>query len=143
VGERPWWRGGVRFGCTGCGACCVSHGPYTVVAVSREDRGRLAAHLGLGLQAFTRSHCARVGDGLALRDPPGSGACVFLQRETGRCAVYQARPAQCRTYPFWPELMARRTWTRDVAPFCPGVGQGGVIQGAEIEAILGRRDGPG
>lgn len=33
----------------------------------------------------------------------GSDACVFL--EGTRCGVWGARPVQCATYPFWPELM--------------------------------------
>ncbi len=128
----------MAFDCTGCGACCASHGGYAVVAVSREDRRRLARHLGLTLRQFTRRHCRRAGGELVLRDPPGSRACVFYRAEAGRCAVYRARPAQCRTYPFWPELLRRRTWERDVAPFCPGVGRGPTVPAGRIARLLRR-----
>ena len=33
------------------------------------------------------------------------GACVFLEKETNHCQIYEARPTQCRTYPFWPSIM--------------------------------------
>lgn len=33
-----------------------------------------------------------------------NGDCVFL-RDGKQCTVYGARPLQCSTYPWWPELM--------------------------------------
>ena len=30
--------------------------------------------------------------------------CVFLD-PTGQCSIYDVRPVQCRTYPFWPSLV--------------------------------------
>jgi len=51
--------------------------------------------------------------------------CRFLDPVTKkRCLVYEARPAQCRTWPFWPENMNARAWDREVVAFCPGVGKG-------------------
>lgn len=42
------------------------------------------------------------------------GACVFLNDEN-QCEIYQARPAQCSTYPFWPRIMqSNQTWNEEV-----------------------------
>ena len=30
--------------------------------------------------------------------------CVFLSKE-GQCGIYEARPIQCSTYPWWPSLL--------------------------------------
>lgn len=40
---------------------------------------------------------------------PGEGgdACIFLG-EDNRCTIYEARPLQCRTYPYWPRMMMSR-----------------------------------
>jgi len=32
------------------------------------------------------------------------GACIFLD-PSGKCGIYDARPIQCHTYPFWPSLL--------------------------------------
>ena len=42
------------------------------------------------------------------------GACVFLEKETNHCQIYEARPTQCRTYPFWPSIMkAPDAWNEE------------------------------
>ena len=32
------------------------------------------------------------------------GACIFLD-PVGKCGIYDVRPVQCSTYPFWPSLV--------------------------------------
>ncbi len=49
---------------------------------------------------------------------------------------YEARPKQCRTWPFWPEMMDAKTWSKEITSFCPGVGKGKLVSGAEIEKSL-------
>ena len=49
-----------------------------------------------------------------------------------KCTVYQSRPIQCRTWPFWPENMNTKTWNNNIAKNCPGVGKGKVITKKEI-----------
>ena len=128
---RLWWQEGVRFACQGSGKCCVSRGAYGFVYLTLEDRRRLAAHLGMPTWQFTRQHCAKT-DGLFHLKETGP-ECRFLREN--RCSVYEGRPTQCRTWPFWPENMPARAWTA-IATFCPGVGQGPVVRAARIEAIL-------
>jgi uncharacterized protein len=46
----------------------------------------------------------------------------------GGCSIHPAKPAQCRIFPFWPELVeSRREWRRTAA-WCPGIGQGPLVQ---------------
>ena len=130
-GRKPWWQAGVRFECQGTGQCCVSRGAYGYVYVTLEDRRRLAAALGVPTRQFTREYCDKEDDQffLANREPE----CMFL--DGARCAVYDARPTQCRTWPFWPENMKPRTWT-SIAEFCPGVGKGATVPAERIVEIL-------
>ncbi len=131
--KREWWADGIRFECQGSGQCCVSHGEFGFVWMTLEDRRRMAATLGMTTSAFTRAHCL-LTDGLyRLKDGAGE-ACVFLKDK--RCTVYEGRPAQCRTWPFWPEVMSAKTWAAEVAGFCPGVGKGRLHTGEEIAATL-------
>lgn len=128
---EPWYAAGLRFGCTACGKCCVNHGEFSYVYSTREEREALARHFGLSRAEFEARYCEAVTGGLSLKSK--DDACVFLKE--GKCSVYELRPAQCRTFPFWPELLVDEdTWQKDVASFCPGVGQGPLHGAEEIRA---------
>jgi Fe-S-cluster containining protein len=130
----PWYHDGVRWECQGSGRCCLSRGEVGYVYLTLADRRRLAAHFKLSTAAFTRRYCQRQGDYWHLREEAGSIACRFL--EANRCTVYEARPAQCRSWPFWPETIGAKAWQQQVASYCPGVGKGRLWTRAEIEAAL-------
>lgn len=129
--SRPWWTSGIRFECQGSGKCCVSRGDYGYVYVNLDDRRRLAANLGIPTRQFTREYCAKT-EGLFHLDNR-EVECMFL--EGNRCTVYEGRPTQCRTWPFWPENMKARAWTA-VAEYCPGIGQGHTVSADTIVEIL-------
>ena len=126
-----WWRDGVRFACQGSGKCCVSRGRIGFVYLTLEDRRRLADALGIPCRQFTREYCAKT-DGLFHLKDTGPD-CRFLADQ--RCTVYEGRPDQCRTWPFWPENMNAKGWS-EVATYCPGVGKGPPIPRESIEATL-------
>jgi hypothetical protein len=131
-GQRhAWWHDGVRFACQGSGRCCVSRGAYGFVYLTLEDRRRLARTLGMPTRRFTREYCVKTDGFWHLRDV--GPECRFLV--DNRCSVYEGRPTQCRTWPFWPENMSAKAWTA-VAEFCPGVGRGPVVPRAAIEQTL-------
>ena len=54
----------------------------------------------------------------------GQYDCVFLERDEnghGKCSLYQARPTQCRTWPFWASnLTTPRAWV-EASKDCPGM----------------------
>lgn len=129
--SKAWWHDGVRFACQGSGRCCVSRGNIGYVYLTLEDRRRLAATLGIPVRAFTRRYCAKTDGQFHLRDEGPD--CLFL-KDRG-CTVYEGRPTQCRTWPFWPENMGARAWSV-VAAYCPGVGKGKRHSREEIEAVL-------
>jgi uncharacterized protein len=68
------------------------------VLLTEFDISRLARAAGLAerdwIEQFAELASHRAG--LSLRENP-DGACVFLKGD--RCAVYEARPLQCRDYP--------------------------------------------
>jgi Fe-S-cluster containining protein len=84
------------FKCTGCGDCCRWSGSVLLTDV---DITTLAAHLGHSEQEFIDRHTRLAPNRiqLALLDNV-DGSCAFL--ESDRCAVYQARPEQCRSFPY-------------------------------------------
>ncbi len=119
---------GLRFQCQGSGKCCVSRGGYGFVYFSLKDRRRMALHLGISTRTFTRQYCAKTEGFFHLKSL--DGPCVFLEGK--QCAAYEARPTQCRTWPFWAENMKAKAWAKEVAAFCPGVGKGPVVSPEDI-----------
>jgi len=129
----PWWKDGLRFECQGSGKCCVSRGQYGYVYLTKPDRAKMAKFLKLSPSVFTKKYCEKDELGQwKLRE--FKATCQFLQNN--QCVVYEARPTQCRTWPFWPEVMGAKAWAKDVAAFCPGVGKGKLWSPKEIEKNL-------
>jgi Fe-S-cluster containining protein len=136
MAERDqWWAEGVQFECQGSGKCCTSRGEYGFVYLTDEDRVRLADHLGISEKNLVAEFCEETEGLLHLKDPDKD--CQFL--EDKRCGIYEGRPTQCRTWPFWPENMDARSWAK-VAEFCPGVGKGRTWSRDEIQAEIDRSE---
>jgi Fe-S-cluster containining protein len=115
--EKPWFAGGLRFTCTGCGKCCT--GPADSIYLSRRDVSRLSKALRLPVDTFIRDY-TRLSEGRrVLLDKPSSADCVFLSGTA--CSVYDGRPTQCRTYPFWlTNILEPEDWTA-AAELCEGI----------------------
>jgi uncharacterized protein len=130
--SSPWYADGLAFECRrDCGRCCRGPGGY--VWVTEIEAEALAKTLGFGLDRFGEKFLRETPRGLALRDAP-NGDCILLNPE-GRCLAYTARPNQCRTFPWWPDILeSREEWER-AKRRCPGVGTGPRHALGEIEAL--------
>ncbi len=127
------WSQGLRFQCQGSGGCCVSRDGYGFVYMTPEDRRRMAQYLGIKTAVFTKMYCYQVDGIWALKDGV-EGRCQFL--ENNKCSVYKGRPTQCRTWPFWPEVLKPKVWNGELTRSCPGVGKGKTWTAQEIELQL-------
>lgn len=132
--SRPWWVKGIRFECQGSGQCCVSHGEYGNVYLTPLDRRRMAQVLKIPTPQFTKTYCEKIGGIFRLKENSKNGNCQFLEKK--QCTIYEGRPTQCRTWPFWPEVMEAKVWNQEVASFCPGIGKGRLYTPEEIQAQL-------
>ena len=124
----------LRFSCTQCGQCCTTAGDYYVYLDDNESE-RIRASLQLSRSWFRRRYLRRLDDGdQVLASGPGE-RCIFLDAE-GKCRVYSVRPVQCRTYPFWPELVASASaWNRE-SRRCEGINRGRVVTRSTIRSAL-------
>ena len=148
AGTGPeWYADGLRFACTQCGNCCT--GPPGAVWFTEDEGRRMAARLGMDEAAFYRRYARRTGGRWSLTEHETVHGfdCVFLDREQvpGKavCRLYDARPSQCRTWPFWPEnLESPEAWeeARRTTP-CPGMGSGPVIPVASIRVQRAEAEG--
>ncbi|MBM3132384.1 MAG: YkgJ family cysteine cluster protein, partial [Chloroflexi bacterium] len=65
--------------------------------------------------------------------------CIFFNRDHG-CVVYEVRPGQCRTRPFWRSILISPEGWASASRGCPGMNQGQAHSIGEIEAFA-RSDG--
>ena len=127
---RPYFeRHSLRFSCTRCGRCCTGGADYHVYLMQNEA-AEICTYLGLTWNWFRRHYLRRLDDaGLVAAD--NGGSCIFLDAD-GQCGIYAVRPVQCRTYPFWPELVnSEAAWHRE-ARRCEGINRGNVVSVARI-----------
>ena len=133
----PFWaRDGLTFACTRCGHCCRRPG-YVQVTESEGEAIAQALH---GPTARAADLSPRVwssaGDGAWEIEVVEGGAGCPLLRPDGTCSVEAVKPAQCATYPFWPEVVRNeRTW-RAEGRECEGIGQGARFAPEQIRALL-------
>jgi len=105
-----WWANGVSFQCQpDCGRCCDQ--PGGIVYLAPTDAEKLAEHAGMDVEAWLRRDCTKTLDGrYILRSRQGDGVCIYLD-EKKQCNVYQVRPQQCQSLPWWAEnLRSKRSW---------------------------------
>jgi Fe-S-cluster containining protein len=129
--ETPWYEKGLRFKCTGCGGCCT--GPDGYVFLGESDLRVLAKHFRLSPEQFSQKYTRFVDGKLALLDKNSIGDCVFLKDK--RCSVYEARPVQCKTFPWWTHNLETLEDWENAAKSCEGINhpEAPVISPLEIQ----------
>lgn len=110
------------FACQRSGRCCTQGEGY--VWLAPEEPARLAAALGLTLEVFARRFVRRAVDPRSGRERLSlrlaDGRCALLEGAR-HCSVYAARPEQCRTFPFWPSVLAGGDAFERARSTCPGI----------------------
>ena len=132
MGKELWYKDGLRFECLQCGSCCS--GFSGTVRVSDEEIAVLARRLGLPETEFRKNYTRPIGGGaISLIEKPNKD-CIFFEREQG-CIVYEDRPRQCRTWPFWrSNVYSSHAWKRG-AKRCPGINSGRIYPATLIKEI--------
>jgi Fe-S-cluster containining protein len=84
----------------------------------------------MSVDAFGRLYLRRIGARYSLVERANHD-CIFW--ENG-CTVYEDRPEQCRTFPFWPEFIeSEDAWSK--IAWCRGKDQGRLYPKDEIEKL--------
>lgn len=124
----------VHFECTACGKCCTGNSDTHYIALSRTEADKLREHLGISEAWFRRRYIEHLTrDSWGLRMP--NGQCVFLGKD-GQCSIYSLRPTQCRTYPFWPELLDKEAHWQAERKYCEGINRGKAVDARYIRQQL-------
>ncbi len=124
----------LRFECTQCGRCCSGGGDYHVF-LNTDEAELIRESLQLSVGWFRQRYLHQLESGELTVVLNADGRCSFLDRD-GRCSVYEVRPMQCRTYPFWPEILRSKAAWRAEAVRCEGVDRGATVPLARVRAAL-------
>ncbi len=128
--DNPWYKRGLKFRCTACGDGCTGAPGY--VWVNKQEIEALAARLEMDVETFGQKHVRLIGIRRALLEY-ANGDCVFFDNQTRKCNVYESRPRQCRTWPFWESnLRTPEAWA-ETCEVCAGSGKGKLYQLGQIE----------
>ena len=127
---QKWYQNGLRFQCTQCGDCCTGAPGY--VWVNQAEIEAIAARLELDVEEFVKLYVRKIGIRRSLKEFP-NGDCVFFDTDERRCQIYEDRPRQCKTWPFWDSnLKSEEAWA-ETCEHCPGSGKGKLYSLEHIE----------
>lgn len=133
IEKKPWYRDGLRFECTGCGACCSKEPGY--VWVSEEELIIIARYLNITIDDFAQKHLRLVDGMISLKEDPKTYDCTFLK--DNRCTIYPVRPIQCKTFPWWHENLKNPEAWKEAAKKCEGINEKApIVPFEQIEAAL-------
>ena len=102
------------FECAKCGNCCEVPG---YVFLNIKEAQIIAKTIGVSYAEFEEKNMRKVGHQHVLRTPY-SGGCIFWKEK--RCTIYEARPSQCRTFPYWKELTGKHEDWKEIEKYCEG-----------------------
>ncbi len=131
---------GIEFSCQKCGACCRGFKEGEVY-LYKDDIARLTKLLNLtskaGLRKFAKEYLKVVSDSFFWKEPGAVGAKTYRYKTLGfkftdddehchflkdnECTIHEARPFQCRCFPFWKMLVSSKKNFVDYSKKCPGL----------------------
>jgi len=105
--------------CQKCsGKCCIGESGY--IWVSQEEINAISDKLSLSKEAFINNYLLKIRYRFTIKEIAYDGGygCVFFDMEKKMCRIYEVRPKQCRTFPFWEHFKENMN---EVVTECPGI----------------------
>jgi len=106
--------------CETCGgACCTGASGY--IWAKYPEIEKMADFLSLTVEEFAIRYLKKVKHRYSLvekRLEDDNFACIFFNNELKQCSIYEVRPRQCRTFPFWETFKNNK---EEVKNECPGI----------------------
>lgn len=107
-------------GCESCkGNCCIGESGY--IWISTNEIQILALQLNLSVEELKNRYLNKIGYKYSIKEvklDSNNFACCFFNLEEKKCSIYEARPSQCRTFPFWDYFKENK---EEVYKECPAI----------------------
>ena len=112
------------FSCQRCSKCCrIDPG---AVFLTKTDLENISNHLSLSNEQFLKKYCRTIIKSnkivISLLEKPNYD-CIFWDKKG--CIIYNVRPTQCKTYPFWPAIVESISSWNDESKRCKGINKKG------------------
>ena len=100
------------------GNCCIGESGY--IWVTPTEIQNIASYLKLSETDFRVQHLRKIQYRYSLKERQvgESFECEFFNMTQKKCTIYDVRPNQCRTFPFWDYF---KEHTKEVEKECPGI----------------------
>ncbi|GAB0172042.1 YkgJ family cysteine cluster protein [Helicobacter trogontum] len=91
--------------CGECGGkCCYGESGYIFVSIAEMEQ--ISAFLEIPFEDFCLRYVKKVGTRFSFiekkcEDEEKGVSCIFFDEKSLKCSVYEVRPKQCQTFPFW------------------------------------------
>lgn len=112
--------------CNECkGRCCTGESGY--IYVTKMEALAISEVLGIDIKEIVSKYLFKKGYKYSIKENKigESYECIFYDREINGCKIYDARPLQCKTFPFWDYYKSRIDELKDECP--------GIIDGKSID----------
>lgn len=105
--------------CDTCeGRCCTGESGY--IYVTSNEIEKIAGLLKLDTKDFMREYLFKKMYKYSIKEKINGDSyeCIFYDSKTNGCKIYEARPLQCKTFPFWDYYKTR---VDELKLECPGI----------------------
>ena len=107
-------------GCDSCaGNCCIGESGY--IWISKDEIKVLAQHLNISEEETRVKFLNKMTYKYSIKEKKigeNNYACTFFDLQKKQCGIYEARPIQCRTFPFWDYFKENE---KEVYAECPAI----------------------
>ncbi len=105
--------------CESCeGRCCT--GESGSIYATRLEFEKIADFLDISMDELKHKYLKKVKNRYSITEIRYNESydCIFFDRENHGCKIYDVRPTQCRTFPFWDYF---KNNPKELEDECPGV----------------------
>ena len=106
--------------CSSCaGNCCIGESGY--IWINAVEIEALAIYLIVSSEEVKSKYLFKEGYKFSIKEvklDKNNFACCFFNIEKKQCMIYEVRPIQCRTFPFWSYFKDN---IDEVYKECPGI----------------------
>ena len=106
--------------CVTCdGNCCIGEPGY--IWINKQEQKKLAKYLGIKKDQLIDEYLLKVDYKYTIKEKQigtNNFACIFFDLTKKQCSIYDLRPTQCRTFPFWEYF---KNNINEVKKECPAI----------------------
>ena len=106
--------------CSECaGNCCIGESGFIWITIDEIEK--LANHLKIPVKEVFENYLVKYDYKFSIKERKlgeNNYACIFFDLEKKQCSIYEARPSQCRTFPFWEYF---KNNIEEVKEECPAI----------------------